>query len=83
MKYFFFFVCWGLFFLAMRIFRGEAGYVLATYGIVLMLGILLNFLPGKESRRLRAIGWGFFWGALAFGFLVIIGFILLSYLMTP
>lgn len=52
---------------------------LAAFGIVLMLGILMNFLPEDKNSRLRKIGWGFFYGAIAFAVFVMGLFVAISF----
>jgi hypothetical protein len=78
LKYFAFIFSWVIVFAVGRGMRsGDAA--LATFGIVLMLGILLNFLPDNKTSRLRKFGWGLFYGSITFGIVGLVLVIWLSY----
>ena len=78
MKYFALILSWILILVVGRSFK-EIDGGLAAFGIVLMLGILMNFLPEDKNSRIRKIGWGFFYGAIAFAVFALALFVALSY----
>ncbi len=60
----------------------EFNNVLAVWGAICMLGILMHFLPSDRNSKIARIGWGFFYGPITLLFVAILGVVTINYLLS-